>query len=182
MKYNKIILAGGNGYLGGVLAQYYRNITAEIIILSRKPAVADGNIKTIVWNGVDEGEWGSTLEDADLLVNLCGKNVNCRYTEKNRKDIITSRINPTMLLGRVIAKMQRPPQLWINITSATIYRHAEDHAQDEEMGEIGYGFSIDVCRQWEQTFFETNTPHTRKIALRMGIVLGKQDGAFPRRA
>ncbi|TKC65473.1 TIGR01777 family protein [Pedobacter hiemivivus] len=180
MKYNKIILAGGNGYLGGILAQYYRSLAAEIIILSRKPAPADGNIETIVWNGVAEGEWESTLEGADLLVNLCGKNVNCRYTEKNRQEIITSRINPTMLLGRVVAKMQRPPQLWINITSATIYRHAEDHAQDEEMGEIGYGFSIDVCRQWEQTFFETNTPHTRKIALRMGIVLGKRDGAFPR--
>ncbi|TCC89940.1 TIGR01777 family oxidoreductase [Pedobacter hiemivivus] len=180
MKYNKIILAGGNGYLGGILAQYYRSLAAEIIILSRKPAPADGNIKTIVWNGVAEGEWESTLEGADLLVNLCGKNVNCRYTEKNRQEIIISRINPTMLLGRVIAKMQSPPQLWINITSATIYRHAEDHVQDEEMGEIGYGFSIDVCRQWEQTFFETNTPHTRKIALRMGIVLGKRDGAFPR--
>ncbi|MNK19692.1 Epimerase family protein [compost metagenome] len=180
MKYNKIILAGGNGYLGGVLAQYYRNLATEIIILSRKPAPIDGNVKTIVWNGLDEGEWESTLEDADLLVNLCGKNVNCRYTEKNRKEIITSRINPTMLLGRMIAKMQSPPQLWINITSATIYRHAEDHAQDEEIGEIGYGFSIDVCRQWEQTFFETNTPNTRKIALRMGIVLGKSDGAFPR--
>ncbi|SDJ70225.1 hypothetical protein SAMN04487898_10437 [Pedobacter sp. ok626] len=180
MKYNKIILAGGNGYLGGVLAQYYRNLATEIIILSRKTAPIDGNVKTIVWNGLDEGEWESTLEGADLLVNLCGKNVNCRYTEKNRKEIITSRINPTMLLGRTIAKMQSPPQLWINITSATIYRHAEDHAQDEEMGEIGYGFSIDVCRQWEQTFFETNTPNTRKIALRMGIVLGKSDGAFPR--
>lgn len=180
MKYNKIILAGGNGYLGGVLAQYYRSLATEIIILSRKPAPVDRNIKTIVWNGVDEGDWESTLGGAELLINLCGKNVNCRYTEKNRKDIIASRINPTMLLGRAIAKMQSPPQLWINITSATIYRHAEDHTQDEEMGEIGYGFSIDVCRQWEQTFFETNTPNTRKIALRMGIVLGKSDGAFPR--
>ncbi|WEK18243.1 MAG: TIGR01777 family oxidoreductase [Candidatus Pedobacter colombiensis] len=180
MKYNKIILAGGNGYLGGVLAQYYQNLAEEIIILSRKPAPADGNIKTIVWNGVDEGEWEGTLEGAVLLVNLCGKNVNCRYTEKNRNEIVASRINPTKALGRAINKMKSPPELWINITSATIYRHAEDHAQDEEMGEIGYGFSIDVCRQWEQTFFETNTPNTRKITLRMGIVFGRSDGAFPR--
>lgn len=180
MKYNKIILAGGNGYLGKVLAGYYRNLASEIIILSRKPAPADANIKTIVWNGVDEGEWTNTLEGAELLINLCGKNVNCRYTKKNRDEIVSSRINPTMLLGKVIAKLKSPPELWINITSATIYRHAEDHAQDEETGETGYGFSIDVCRQWEQAFFETNTPNTRKIALRMGIVLGKSDGAFPR--
>jgi len=180
MKYNKIVLAGGNGYLGQVLADYYRNLATEIVILSRKLASARGNIKTIVWNGIDEGGWKDVLEGADLLINLCGKNVNCRYTEKNRKEIISSRIAPTTLLGNVIANLKSPPELWINITSATIYRHAEDHPQDEETGEIGYGFSINVCRQWEQTFFETNTPRTRKIALRMGIVFGRSDGAFPR--
>ncbi|TCD01658.1 TIGR01777 family oxidoreductase [Pedobacter psychroterrae] len=180
MKYNKIILAGGNGYLGQVFAEYYHNLATEIIILSRKPAASQGNITTLVWNGVDEGEWSKSLDGADLLINLCGKNVNCRYTAKNKAEIIASRVNPTILLGKVIAKLQNPPELWINITSATIYRHAEDRPQDEETGEIGYGFSIDVCRQWEQTFFETSTPQIRKIALRMGIVLGSRDGAFPR--
>ena len=180
MKYNKIILAGGNGYLGKVFAEYYRNLAFEIIILSRRTAANQGNITTLVWNGVDEDTWKDSLEGADLLINLCGKNVNCRYTEKNKAEIIDSRINPTKLLGDVIANLQSPPKLWINITSATIYRHAEDRAQDEETGEIGYGFSIDVCRQWEQTFFKTSTPQTRKIALRMGIVLGSRDGAFPR--
>jgi hypothetical protein len=76
--------------------------------------------------------------------------------------------------------LRNPPKLWINVTSATIYRHAEDRPQDEETGEIGYGFSIDVCRIWEETFFRTNTPNTRKVALRMGIVLGRTDAAFPR--
>ncbi len=180
MKYNKIVLAGGNGYLGGVLADYYKNLAAEIIILSRKPAIQKGNIKTVVWDGCTEGDWIESLKDADLLINLCGKNVNCRYTEENRAEIIRSRIIPTELLGRVLEKLQSPPKLWINITSATIYRHAEDHPQDEETGEIGYGFSIDVCRTWEQTFFNTSTPSTRKIALRMGIVIGRTDGAFPR--
>lgn len=180
MRYNKIVLAGGNGYLGQVLARYYSNLSREIVILSRRPAQTDGNIETIVWNGADEGEWAGVLEGADLLINLCGKNVNCRYTPKNREEIISSRVKPTMLLGRVIDKLINPPELWINITSATIYRHAEDCPQDEEAGEIGYGFSIDVCRQWEQAFFESNTPATRKIALRMGIVLGRRDGAFPR--
>ncbi|MHA4895384.1 TIGR01777 family oxidoreductase [Pedobacter sp. PWIIR3] len=180
MKYNKIVLAGGNGYLGGVLANYYKNLATEIIILSRKSATEKGNIKTIVWDGCTEGNWTPSVGGADLLINLCGKNVNCRYTKKNREEIVRSRLVPTKLLGRVIEKLQNPPKLWINVTSATIYRHAEDHPQDEQTGEIGSGFSIEVCKQWEQTFFETDTPQTRKIALRMGIVLGREDGAFPR--
>ena len=180
MLYKKIILAGGNGYLGQVLAEYYRHLSEEVIVLSRKSAPRKGNIKTLVWDGFTEGDWMYNLEDADMLVNLCGKNVNCRYTKENQEEIINSRIIPTTLLGKMIEKMKNPPKLWINITSATIYRHAEDRPQDEETGEIGYGFSIDVCRIWESTFLQTNTPQTRKVALRMGIVLGKNDGAFPR--
>ena len=180
MKYNKIVLAGGNGYLGGVLAEYYKPLANEIIILSRKEKAANGNIQTVLWDGLTGGEWIKSLNAADLLINLCGKNVNCRYTEDNKAEIINSRIIPTALLGSVIAGMENPPKLWINVTSATIYRHAEDRPQDEETGEIGCGFSIDVCRQWEETFFNTNTPDTRKVALRMGIVLGRKDAAFPR--
>jgi uncharacterized protein (TIGR01777 family) len=180
MLYNKIILAGGNGYLGQVLAEYYRHLSKEVIILSRKSKALEGNIRTLLWDGVNEGEWVGQLDGADLLVNLCGKNVNCRYTESNKAEIISSRVLPTVLLGRVIERMSDPPKLWINVTSATIYRHAEDRPQDEETGEIGYGFSIEICRKWEDTFFQTTTPLTRKIALRMGIVFGHCDGAFPR--
>jgi len=180
MLYNKIILAGGNGYIGTVLASYYREKAQQITILSRTPRADDGNIKTLVWDGQTEGDWVNEINGADLLVNLCGKNVNCRYTPTNRKAIIDSRVLPTTLLGNVVAKLETPPQLWINITSATIYRHAEDRPQDEETGEIGTGFSIDVCRQWENTFFKTHTPRTRKVALRMSIVMGAADGAFPR--
>ncbi len=180
MKYKKIILAGGNGYLGGVLADYYRNLTDEIIILSRSPKAQNGNIKTLIWDGKTEGDWVSQLEGAEMLINLCGKNVNCRYTEANRREIVNSRVVPTRLLGRVVEKLENPPQLWINLSSATIYRHAEDRPQDEATGDIGYGFSIDVCKQWEAAFHESNTAKTRKIALRMGIVLGMADSAFPR--
>jgi len=180
MKYRKIVLAGGNGYLGQVLAKYYKDLAVEVIILSRKAAVAKGNINTVVWDGKTEGNWTKALQGADLLINLCGKNVNCRYNEKNKAEIIASRTVPARLLSMVVAQMQDPPKLWINAASATIYRHAEDHAQDEQNGEIGYGFSIDVCRQWEAAFFETETPKTRKIALRIGIVLGRHEGVFPR--
>lgn len=180
MIYKKIILAGGNGYLGRILAEYYRHLTEEVIILSRKFKAQDGNIKTLIWDGRTEGEWVDALEGADLLVNLCGKNVNCRYTKENQEEIINSRVIPTMLLGRVIEEMETPPKVWINITSATIYRHAEDRPQDEETGEIGYGFSIDVCCRWEEAFFQANTPGTRKVALRLGIAMGRTDAAFPR--
>ncbi len=181
MKYKRIILAGGNGYLGSVLAGHFKNLSEEVIILSRKPKPIEDNIKTVIWDGKHaDNSWVQYLNNADLLVNLCGKNVNCRYTQKNRKEIIDSRVIPTMLLGQEISKMEHPPKLWVNVTSATIYRHAEDHGQDEDTGEIGYSFSIDVCNKWEQAFFHYATPHTRKIALRMGIVLGRHDGVFPR--
>ncbi|WP_316844619.1 TIGR01777 family oxidoreductase [Pedobacter psychrodurus] len=180
MTYKKIILSGGNGYLGTVLAKYFSPLTEEVIVLARKTQATTGNIKTLVWDGQNPDDWTTSLEEADLLVNLCGKNVNCRYTEKNKKEILDSRLIPTRLLGEVINEMENPPKLWINITSATIYRHAEDREQDELTGEIGDGFSIEVCKAWEASFFENETPKTRKVALRMSIVLGLQDGAFPR--
>jgi uncharacterized protein (TIGR01777 family) len=180
MKYKKVIMAGGNGYLGRAFAAYYSVLAEEVIILSRSAKSPQGNIKTVVWDGCTPGNWVNEMEEAELLVNLCGKNVNCRYTEANKKEIISSRVVPTRLLGSVIEQLQNPPKLWINITSATIYRHAEDRPQDEEYGEIGDGFSIEVCQKWEGAFFDTATPNTRKVALRMGIVLGMSDSAFPR--
>ncbi|SEJ24065.1 hypothetical protein SAMN05216327_107287 [Dyadobacter sp. SG02] len=180
MKYDKIVLAGGNGYLGKVLQEYYKPLAREVIVLSRKPSPSFENIRTISWDARTQGEWVECLNHADLLINLCGKNVNCRYTPENKAEIINSRVTPTTLLAHAIQSLAVPPRLWINVTSATIYRHAEDRPQDEDTGEIGYGFSIDVCRKWEEAFFENPTPGTRKVALRMGVVFGKRDGAFPR--
>lgn len=180
MKFNKIVLAGGNGYLGSVFANYYKDKAKEVVILSRTEKETEQNIRTVVWDGKNTGKWTAELVKADILINLCGKNVNCRYTEKNKAEIFASRLAPTELLGQVIAGLFEPPKLWINVTSATIYRHAEDHPQDEETGEIGSGFSVEVCNAWEAAFYKYKTPHTRKIALRMGIVLGRADGVFPR--
>jgi len=180
MKYHKIVLAGGNGYIGTKLAEHYKALTDEVIILARQPQPTDGNVKTLVWDGKNAGDWVSELENADLLVNLCGKNVNCRYTERNKQEILASRVDPTNLLNEVVLKLQHPPKLWINASSATIYRHAEDRPQDELNGDIGYGFSVDICRAWENAFFRVNTLHTRKIALRIGIVFGKNSAVFPR--
>lgn len=179
-KLKKIVLAGGNGYLGKVLTNYYKDKADEIVILSRHERVTIQNIRTVVWDGKTPGKWTAELVNADMLVNLCGKNVNCRYTEKNKAEIIESRVVPTELLGMVIKDMFEPPKLWVNVTSATIYRHAADYPQDEETGEIGSGFSVDVCNLWEGAFNKYQTPKTRKITLRMGIVLGRDDSVFPR--
>ena len=180
MKYKKIVLAGGNGYLGRVLAKYYSDKATEVVILSRRDKQTEKNVRTVVWDGKTRGKWTAELVNADLLINLCGKNVNCRYTEANKAEIIASRVVPTELLGMVIQDLLEPPKLWINVTSATIYRHAEDRPQDERTGEIGRGFSVEVCNAWETAFNKYDTPKTRKIALRMGIVLGADDSVFPR--
>jgi uncharacterized protein len=180
MKFNKIVLAGGNGYLGGILANYYKDKAKEIVILSRHDHEREANIRTVVWDAKTPGHWTAELVNADILVNLCGKNVNCRYTPENKAEIFASRLIPTELLGMVIHNLYEPPKLWINVTSATIYRHAEDRPQDEEAGEIGKGFSVEVCKAWEAAFNKYQTPKTRKITLRMGIVLGRHDGVFPR--
>jgi uncharacterized protein (TIGR01777 family) len=180
MKYKKIVLAGGNGYLGTVLADYYKDKANEIVILSRHEKETDHNIRTVVWDGKTWGKWAAELVNADILINLCGKNVNCRYTEKNKAEIFASRLQPTELLGEVIHDLVEPPKLWINASSATIYRHAEDRPQDEETGEHGEGFSVDVCERWEYAFNKYDTPKTRKVILRISLVLGKEDGVFPR--
>ncbi|RYY91942.1 MAG: TIGR01777 family protein [Chitinophagaceae bacterium] len=178
--YQKIVLAGGTGYLGTVLARHFRFTCREIVILTRRPRTASDNTRYIAWDGRTVGPWAVELEDADLVVNLSGKEVDCRYTAAAQVEILRSRLEPTRALGDAIAGCRLPPKLWINLASATIYRHAEDRAQTEAGGEFGTGFSVDVCRAWEKAFFDTRTPGTRKAALRTGFVLGRGDGAFPK--
>ncbi|HWB92452.1 MAG TPA: TIGR01777 family oxidoreductase, partial [Puia sp.] len=125
------------------------------------------------WDGRHvETHWAAELENCDLVVNLAGRSVNCRYTKRNKREIFGSRTDATEAIGEAIRDAIVPPKLWINITSATIYRHAEDHSQDEYTGEPGQGFSIEVCKRWEAAFFSQRTPFTRKIALRTAIALG----------
>ncbi len=176
----KMILAGGSGYLGSVLVDYFKDKVQSIIILSRGPQWQQGNVQSVRWDGKTPGSWQAHLEEADLLVNLTGKNVNCRYTEANKKEILQSRLEATRVLRQAVAEAKQPPKLWIQCASATIYRHAEDRPMDEETGEIGVGFSVDVCKAWERAFWEQPAPQTRKVLLRIGIVLGREDGAFPR--
>ena len=175
----KVILAGGSGFIGQILSKHFAKKGDEVVVLSRSPKAAAPNAKHIYWDAKTVGEWVESLNGSDILINLTGKSVNCRYNEANKKEIFASRLQSTQILDHALKTVAQPPKVWINAASATIYRHAEDRPQDEFTGEIGTGFSVEVCQQWEQVFFEQETPGVRKIGLRLAIVLGKNGGVMP---
>ena len=165
----KIIIAGGTGFIGHYLTEQFTNLGYEVHIISRQA-------QHISWT--DHSGIIEALEDAEMLINLAGKSVNCRYNEKNKKEIIHSRTETTHLLGNSLLACTNPPPLWINSSTATIYRHAEDRPMTEADGEIGTGFSVDVAKAWEESLFAFELPKTRKVALRIAIVLGKDGGVM----
>lgn len=180
--YKKIVLAGGSGQMGTAIAKYFKNFCKDIVIFSRRARAPEGNIRTVTWDAKTIGNWKTELEGIDLLINLTGKSVNCRYTKGNKKEIISSRINSVNVLAEALNSCRVLPKLWIQCASATIYRHAEDRPMTEDSGEIGEGFSIEVCKSWEGAFnnlsFERG--EMRKVILRTSLVLGKEEGVFPR--
>jgi len=174
---SKIILAGGSGFLGNALANYLDARGMEVVILTRSPKQRAGSTREVRWDGESVGDWLQELEGVKALVNLAGISVNCRYHERNRKLMLDSRLNSTRVLGEAIARCTKPPPVWLNSSTATIYKHTFGPAWDE-MGEIGGCaeakdiFSVHVATEWERVFDEANTPRTRKVALRSAMVLG----------
>lgn len=165
----KIVLAGATGFIGEALRERYEQNGYETVMISRRP----GHIS---WN--DRAAIAQALNGADLLVNLAGRSVNCRYNEQNRREIMESRTVTTQTLGEAIADCPHPPKLWINSGTATIYRDARDRPMTEEKGELGSGFSVEVAKAWEETFFAAHTPSTRKAVLRIAIALGSEGGVM----
>jgi uncharacterized protein (TIGR01777 family) len=175
----KLILAGGSGYLGQVLADYFKDKFHDIVILSRGAAPARKNIRTVVWNAREPGPWVSELDHADVLINLTGKSVDCRYTRKNKAAIYASRLESTRVMGYAIQRCSQPPGLWINASSATIYESSYDKDQTEVTGTIGNNFSMDVCKKWEAVFDGFMLADVRRVAIRTSFVLGREGGALP---
>ncbi|ANI90583.1 TIGR01777 family protein [Arachidicoccus ginsenosidimutans] len=165
----KIVLAGGTGFLGKYLFEKYASLGYDILVISRGKNYVDWNDKKAIIEALD---------GAEMLVNLAGKSVNCRYTEVNKKEILDSRVETTKILGEAVLQCKTPPKIWMNASTATIYRHSEDKPMTEESAEYGKEYSCFVGKTWEETFFSFSLPQTRQVALRISIVLGK-DGALP---
>ena len=172
----KVMIAGGTGFLGRSLESFFLEKGWQVFILTRNPKAKNH----VFWDGITLGDWVSYLNQSQLLINLCGKSVDCRYTAKNRKQILESRLLSTTLLQKAMSECEAPPKVWLNSSSATIYIHAEEQPMTEQSGIIGDDFSMRVCKAWEQSFFNHPLPKTRKIALRTSIVLGNTGGAFPK--
>jgi uncharacterized protein len=174
----KVVIAGGSGQVGSVLARAFERDGDEVVILSR-------GARGVRWDGRTAGPWFAEIDGADVVVNLAGRSVNCRYTEANRREITDSRVESTRVLGRAIAEAQRPPGLWLQASTATIYAHTYDAPNDERSGRLGgdepgapetWRFSVDVARAWERAFEEAETPATRKVAMRSAMVMSPDPG------
>ena len=169
-----IIIAGGTGFLGQVLENYFTSNGYDIKILTRKPTKSNH----IYWNAKNIDQWTKALEGTYALINLTGKSVDCRYTEANKKLIHDSRIDSTNVLGKAILKSKKPPNVWLNMSTSTIYEDSYQKQMTEENGDIGNDFSMNIAKSWEAAFNNIKIPQTRKVILRTSIVLGKNGGAL----
>ncbi|MEL6543884.1 MAG: TIGR01777 family oxidoreductase [Myxococcota bacterium] len=176
----KIVIPGGSGQVGQVLERYFRARGDEVVIIARSAREPDRK-----WDGRTLGDWTRHLDDADVVVNLAGRSVNCRYTRDNLSQMLSSRVDSARIVGEAIARCERPPALWLQMSTATIYAHAYGDAHDED-GELGgsepeippyWRFSVDIARYWEQEQALAHTPQTRKVALRTSLVMNPDPGS-----
>ena len=179
----KIVIPGGTGQVGTLLARHFHDAGHDVVVLSRKPAQAKWRIVT--WDAQRPGGWARELEAADAVINLAGRNVNCRYHARNRREILDSRVRSTRAIGAAIANAKRPPRLWLQMSTATIYAHRHDAANDEATGILGgcevdaprtWRFSVDVAKAWERAADEAVLPATRQVILRSAMVMSPAAG------
>jgi uncharacterized protein (TIGR01777 family) len=175
----KVVIPGGSGHVGGILTRAFRASGDDVIVLSR-----GGGEGSVVWDGRTLGPWAATIDGADVVINLAGRSVNCRYHAENRAEILRSRLESTRVVGEAIAQARQPPRVWLQASTATIYAHRYDAPNDEVSGMVGNGpsepytwhFSIDVATAWEQALDNALTPRTRKVAMRTAIVMAPGRG------
>lgn len=169
------VIIGANGFLGRYLCRHLARNGREVVAIARNRKGWSGDGMFLEWDGKTPGPWAYALEGAELVINLSGSTVNCRYTQENRDRIMASRVESTSAVGRAISGCRVPPKLWLNASTAAWYRHAEDKPQDEWHGEAGEGFSHSVADAWENVFFGAKVPaETRKVVLRIGTVLANE--------
>lgn len=183
---NKIILAGGSGFLGSELAKHFKALGWEVVVLTRSSKPRPNGVREVVWDSKSLGDWAREVNGAAAIVNLTGRSVDCRYNAKNRRDIMDSRVNSTRVVGEAIAQCNTPPRVWLNSSTATLYTHTFGKPHDESSQDMDSAvdakdaFSVEVAQAWERTLNEANTPKTRKVALRTSMVLGLgRNSVFP---
>jgi uncharacterized protein (TIGR01777 family) len=181
----KIVIPGGSGQVGTLLARALHADGHDVVILSRRPAVRPWRV--VPWDGATLADWQTEIDGSDAVINLAGRSVNCRYNAANREAILQSRVLSTRVVGRAIARASRQPRVWLQASTATIYAHRYDGPNDEHSGILGgnesdaprsWRFSIEVARAWEQAFDEAVTRGTRKIALRSALTLSPDPGGI----
>jgi len=164
----KVVIAGGTGFIGSSIAKRFRETGYEVLIISR-------NSNHISWKPIDMTE---AFENAEIIINLAGKSINCRHTDANKKTITDSRLNTTLWIGNAILACKNPPKLWINSSACGIYRPSVNQPMNEDEEELGTDFLAEVVKKWEKVFFGFQLTETRKVALRTSVVLGKNGGAL----
>lgn len=167
---SKLVIAGGTGFLGNELLDFYGSKYNEIVVLTRGESRTSKNISYVQWDAKTIGKWHRSLDNADALINLTGKSVDCRFTKKNKELILNSRVDSTLALGKAINLVDNPPKVWLNASSAAI-----SHPNKEENGE---DFMLYVGQEWEKAFNSITHKETRKVALRISLVFGKDGGAL----
>ena len=181
----RVVLAGGSGFLGQALASHFLDARWDVVILSRSPRPAALAGRPVAWDACSPGAWEEELEGATAVINLTGRSVNCRYHARNRREILDSRVNSTRALGQALGRCAQPPRVWLNASTATVYRHTfgppwDENGETEPSEEAKDRFSVEVAWAWEGALNEAATPRTRKVALRMAIVLGLgKNSVFP---
>jgi uncharacterized protein (TIGR01777 family) len=180
----KIVIPGGSGHVGTLLARAFHERGDEVVVLSRTQNNARP-WRTVAWDGETLGPWTTEFEGADAIINLAGQSVNCRYTETNRRIIIDSRVKSTRIVGQAVAETDNAPRVWLQASTATLYAHRYDAPNDEATGIIGgseanapdtWRFSIDVVKKWERELNAAAAPLTRKVLMRSAIVMSPGSG------
>jgi uncharacterized protein len=172
-----VIMAGGSGFLGKSLTPFLSACGYRVLVLSRSPKASGAEAETLHWDGKNPGMWSDALDGAFAVINLTGRSVDCRYTAKNRREILDSRLNSVRVLGEAIAKTRRPPGVFVQASSLAIYGDAGERMCDEQASS-GSGFGAEVCLKWEAVVNSLNLPHTRTTVLRIGFALGRDGGAL----
>lgn len=184
----KIVIPGGTGQLGAALRRHFEGTNDEVTVLTRKPSRPG----ELAWDGMSLGDWATAIDGADVVINLAGRTVNCRYTKENLKQMMDSRVDSTRIVGEAIRQAARPPKLWLQMSTATIYAHHEPQsaeagmgANDEFTGSVGgnepgvpgyWAISVDIAKAWEREQEIAQTPETRKVAMRTAMVMGTGKG------